>query len=69
MTDTFEINGRQIVLKASSDRVVAERVVRHIQRRIDLDDWRPYTCKADALQAWFRLGGIRAQVLEALNLL
>ncbi|MDC3185885.1 hypothetical protein OBA47_01455 [bacterium] len=69
MTDTFELNGRQIVLKASSDRVVAERVVRHIQRRIDEDDWRPYTCKADALQAWFRLGGIRAQVLKALNLL
>ena len=69
MTDTFELNGRQIVLKASSDRVVAERVVRHIQRRIDEDDWRPYTCKADALQAWLRLGGIRAQVLEALNLL
>ena len=69
MTDTFELNGRKIVLKASSDRVVAERVVRHIQRRIDEDDWRPYTCKADALQAWFRLGGIRAQVLEALNLL
>ena len=69
MTNTFELNGRQIFLKASSDRVVAERVVRHIQRRIDEDDWRPYTCKADALQAWFRLGGIRAQVLEALNLL
>ena len=69
MTYTFELNGRQIVLKASSDRVVAERVVRHIQRRIDEDDWRPYTCKADALQAWFRLGGIRAQVLKALNLL
>ena len=69
MTDTFELNGRQIVLKASSDRFVAERVVRHIQRRIDEDDWRPYTCKADALQAWFRLGGIRSQVLEALDLL
>ena len=69
MTDTFELNGRKIVLKASSDRVVAERVVRHIQRRIKEDDWRPYTCKADALQAWFRLGGIRAQVLKALNLL
>ena len=69
MTDTFELNGRQIVLKSSSDRVVAVRVVRHIQRRIDEDDWRPYTCKADALQAWLRLGGIRAQVLEALNLL
>ena len=69
MTDTFELNGRQILLKASSDRVVAERVARHIQRRIDEDDWRPYTCKADAVQAWLRLGGIRAQVLEALNLL
>ena len=68
MTDTFELNGRQILLKASSDRVVAERVARHIQRRIDEDDWRPYTCKADAVQAWFRLGGIRAQVLKVLNL-
>ena len=68
MTNTFELNGKQILLEASSDRVVAERVVRHIQRRLDEDDWRPYTCKADAVQAWFRLGGIRAQVLEALNL-
>ena len=68
MSDTFELRGRQIVLQASSDRVVAERVMRHIQRRMDEDDWRPYTCKADAVQAWFRLGGIRAQVLEALNL-
>ena len=63
MTNKFELNGRQILLKASSDRVVAERVVRHIQRRLDEDDWRPYTCKGDAVQAWFRLGGIRAQVL------
>ena len=69
MTDTFELNGRTILLKASSDRVVAERVARHIQRRLDEDDWRPYTCKADAVQAWLRLGGIRAQVLETLNLL
>ena len=68
MTNTFELNGKQILLEASSDRVVAERVMRHIQRRMDEDDWRPYTCKADAVQAWFRLGGIRAQVLEALNL-
>ena len=69
MTDTFELNGRQILLKVSSDRVVAERVVRHIQRRLDEDDWRPYSCKADAVQAWLRLGGIRAQVIEALNLI
>ena len=68
MTTTFELNGQQILLKASSDRVVAERVLRHIQRRLDEDDWRPYTCKADAVQAWFRLGGIRAQVLKVLNL-
>ena len=68
MTNTFELNGQQILLKASSDRVVAERVLRHIQRRLDEDDWRPYTCKADAVQAWLRLGGIRAQVLRALNL-
>ena len=69
MTDTFELNGRQILLKVSSDRVVAERVVRHIKRRLDEDDWRPYSCKTDAVQAWFRLGGIRAQVLEALHLI
>ena len=69
MTNTFVLNGRTIVLKAFSDRAVAYRVVRHIQRRIDEDDWRPYNCKADAVQAWLRLGGIRAQVLEALNLL
>ena len=69
MTNTFELNGQQILLKASSDRVVAERVLRHIQRRLDEDDWRPYSCKADAVQAWFRLGGMRAQVLEALNLI
>ena len=69
MTATFELNGRKIALKALSDRAVAERVMRHIRRRMDAADWRPYTCKADAVQAWLRLGGIRAQVLEALNLL
>ena len=69
MIDMFELNGRKIALKAFSDRAVAERVMLHIQRRIEEDDWRPFTCKADAVQAWLRLGGIRAQVLEALNLL
>tara|TARA_B100002051_G_scaffold205720_1_gene196575 strand:- start:646 stop:855 length:210 start_codon:yes stop_codon:yes gene_type:complete len=69
MTDTFELNGRQIVLKAPSDRVVAERVVGHIQRRLVEDDWRPYRSQSDALRTWARLGGIRAQVLEALNLI
>ena len=69
MTDTVELNGRQIVLRVSSDRAVAERVMRHIQRRMDEDDWRPYRSQTDALRAWSRLGGIRAQVIEALNLL
>ena len=68
MSDTFELNGRQIVLKTPSDRVVAERVLRHIQLRMHEYECRPYTSKVDAVQAWFRLGGIRAQVLEALNL-
>tara|TARA_B100001778_G_scaffold64898_1_gene50887 strand:- start:1057 stop:1266 length:210 start_codon:yes stop_codon:yes gene_type:complete len=68
MIETLLVNGQQVVLKVPSDRVVAERVVRHIQRRIHEDDWRPYTCKADALRAWVRLGGIRVQVLHALNL-
>ena len=51
MTNTFELNGQQILLKAFSDRVVAERVVRHIQRRIDEDDWRPYLSQWDAAEA------------------
>ena len=68
MSEIFLVNDHRIVLVVPSDRVVAERVARHIQRRLDEDDWRPYTCKADAVQAWFRLGGIRAQVLRALNL-
>ena len=68
MIETLLVNGQLVVLKVPSDRVVAERVVRHIQRRIHEDDWRPYTCKADALRAWVRLGGIRVQVLHALNL-
>ena len=68
MIETLLVNGQQVVLKVPSERVVAERVVRHIQRRIHEDDWRPYTCKADALRAWVRLGGIRVQVLHALNL-
>ena len=68
MIETLLVNGQQVVLKVPSERVVAERVVRHIQRRIHEDDWRPYTCKADALRAWRRLGGLRAQILHALNL-
>lgn len=69
MTETIWINGQALLLTVPSDRVVAERVLRHIQRRIDEDDWSPYTCKADALRAWTRLGGIRVQVLKALNLI
>ena len=69
MTDMFDLNGRKIALKALSDRAVAKWVMRHIPRRMDQDDRRPFTCKVDAVQAWLRLGGIRAQVLEALNLL
>ncbi|WP_186571943.1 hypothetical protein [Synechococcus sp. PROS-U-1] len=68
MTETCLVNGQRIVLTVPSDRVVAERVMRHIKRRMEEDDWRPYTCKADALRAWRRLGGIRAQILHALNL-
>ena len=68
MIETLLVNGQQVVLKVPSERVVAQRVVRHIQRRIHEDDWRPFTCKADALRAWVRLGGIRVQVLHALNL-
>ena len=69
MIDTFELNGQKIALKAFSDRAVAERVMRHIRRRMDEDNWRPFACMADAVQSWLRLGGIRAQVLEALYLL
>ena len=69
MNDTFELSGRKIALKAFSDRAVAKWVMSHIRRRMDEDDWRPFTWKADAVQDWLRLGGIRAQVIEALNLL
>ena len=69
MTDTFELNGQKIALKEFSDSAFAEQVMRHIRRRMVEDDWRPFTCKSDAVESWLRLGGIRAQVLEALNLL
>lgn len=69
MTDAFELNGRHIVLKASSDRVVDERVMRKIHRRHDEDDWRPHCSQSNSLRTWACLGGIRPQVLEALNLI
>ena len=69
MSHNWSLNGRVIHLSAPSDRAVAQRVAQHMQRRITEDDWRPYASKADALQAWRRLGGIRLQVLQALQLI
>ena len=69
MIEQLVVNGQKIVLLVPSDRVVAERVLRHLQRRIDEDDWRPYRSKADALRAWVRLGGLRAQMLQALQVI
>ena len=69
MSLNWLLNGRGIHLAAPSDRAVAQRVAQHMQRRITEDDWRPYASKADALQAWRRLGGIRLQVLQALQLI
>ena len=69
MSYIWLLNGRVIHLVAPSDRAVAQRVAQHMQRRITEDDWRPYASKADALQAWRRLGGIRLQVLQALQLI
>ena len=69
MSHEWLLNGRVIHLEAPSDRSVAQRVAQHMQRRITEDDWRPYASKADALQAWGRLGGIRLQVLQALQLI
>ena len=69
MSYNWLLKGRVIHLAAPSDRAVAQRVSQHMQRRITEDDWRPYASKADALQAWRRLGGIRLQVLQALQLI
>ena len=69
MSHEWLLNGRVIHLEAPSDRAVAQRVAQHMKRRIAEDDWRPYASKADALQAWRRLGGIRLQVLQALQLI
>lgn len=67
--DNFILNGRQIELRVASDRAVAERVAKHMQRRLDEDDWRPYSSKAKALEAWSKLGGIRVSVLRALEMI
>ena len=69
MSLNWLLNGRVIYLASPSDRAVAQRVAQHMQRRIAEYDWRPYASKADALQAWRRLGGIRLQVLQALQLI
>ena len=64
----IELNGTTIYLDRPSDKAVAQRVAAHIQRRIVEDDWRPYASKADALEAWAKLGGIRLKVLQAFDL-
>ena len=64
-----ELNGKPIRISVPSDRLVVDRVARQMQRRLAENDWRPYGSKADALQAWSRLGGIRVDVLRALDLL
>ena len=69
MTFQRSLNGQPLNLKAASDTRVAERVAKHLQRRIEEDDWRPYTSKEDALRAWSRLGGIRVEVMQALGLI
>mgnify|MGYP001198959397 FL=1 len=69
MEQTLHVNGKTIRLAVPSDQAVAERIVKHFERRIAEDDWRPFVSKERALVAWSRLGGIRAQVLAALGLL
>lgn len=69
MNDEFLLNGKRITLVVASDRMVVERVAKHMQRRISEDDWRPYSSRAKALEAWSRLGGIRVAVLQALDMI
>ena len=64
-----QINGRPISVRLKSDAVVAQRVAAHIQRRIEEDDWIPFQSKEDARQSWQKLGGIRAEVLRAYDLI
>ncbi len=65
----LKINGRTICVRFKSDAVVAQRVAAHIQRRIEENDWLPFQSKKAALEAWQKLGGIRAQVLKAYDLI
>ena len=69
MNEDYLLNGKRIKLQVASDRLVAARVAKHMQRRIREDDWRPYSSKAKALEAWSRLGGIRVAVLQALDMI
>ena len=63
------INDRTINVRFKSDAVVAKRVEAHILRRIDEDDWAPFKSQKDALESWGKLGGIRAEVLKAYDLI
>ena len=65
----LKINGRTISVRFKSDAAVAQRVATHIQRRIKEDDWLPFKTKKEALESWQKLGGIRAQVLRAYELI
>ena len=69
MPPDLVINGKTIAVNAPSDVTVAQRVAKHMQRRIDEDDWRPYKSKAEAVAAWSKLGRIRVKVMQALALL
>ena len=64
----LKINGRTIYIRFKSDAVIAQRVAAHIQRRIEEDDWLPFQSKSSALESWQKLGGIRAQILKAYDL-
>ena len=68
MAPTSQVNGKTIRLAVPSDQAVAERIVKHFERRIAEDDWRPFVSKERAVVAWSRLGGLRAQVMAALGL-
>ena len=65
----LKINGRTISVRFTSDAVVVQRVAAHIQRRIEEDDWLPFQSKKEALESWAKLGGIRAQILRAYDLI
>ena len=69
MSIEVEVDGAKFQLQRPSDVAVLKRVLAHFQRRVVEDDWRPFNCQQDAIKTWRRLGGIRFQVIEALDLL